>query len=252
MSPPRRSVLLLGTGLLAGLAWQAAAAQSGAAGFGPLPAPATGRWRFGLYFGGYERGLRVAAVEYTIEHDGRRYRMSADGRAEGLTAMVYSGVLSQKSEGTLSAAGLAPERYWERRGKRPERSVDIDRGRREVRFSDRPAVPFVEGMQDRLSILVQLGLMARARPARFEAGRAVELPELASGRVAQSRYASRGEVSMKKGEGARRALHLERVAPREADDAKIDIWLGYDLELLPVRIRFTDPDGRVLDQLIED
>lgn len=219
----------------------------------PLPAPPAGSWRFGLHFGGVERGLKVALVTYTIELDGGRYRMSADGRAEGLAALVYSGVLSQKSEGRLTAAGLVPERYWERRGKRPERTVEIDRDKREVRFSDRPKVAYVDGLQDRLSLLLQLGLMARASPKDFSAGSEIALPELGSSRVLPSVYASRGEVELARAAGGtRRALHLERVAPRDADDARIDIWLGYDLDLLPVRIRFTDSDGQVLDQLLED
>ena len=35
-----------------------------------------------------------------------------------------------------------------------------------------------------------------------------------------------------------------------ADAPKIDVWLGYDHHLIPVRIRATDIGGRVLDQLL--
>lgn len=215
-----------------------------------LPPPPSGHWQFSVHYGGYERGLKVAVLDYEIRHDGKRYRIDSKGRAEGLAAIVYSGVLTQESEGRLTPRGLEPTRYREQRGKRPERWAELDRRAREVRFSAHPAVPLVDDVQDRLSVLVQLGLLARAQPERFAAGRVVALPELGSRRIEDARYASRGAVTLATPSGARRALHLERVAPRGADDARVDVWLGYDLDMLPVRLRFTDPDGRVLDQLL--
>lgn len=215
-----------------------------------LPAPSTGRWRFGVHYGGHERGLEVAVLDYRIEHDGRRYRIESTGRAEGLAALVYSGVMSQRSEGLITRDGLRPERYWEQRGKRPERWAQLDHAAGQVVFSARPPVPLVAGVQDRLSVPVQLGLLARAAPDRVAAGQTMVLPELGSSRIDSARYLSHGKVMLQTAGGALAALHLERVAPRDADDARVDVWLGYDRDMLPVRLRFIDPDGRVLDQLI--
>ena len=50
--------------------------------------------------------------------------------------------------------------------------------------------------------------------------------------------------------GPLQTVHLVRRDGDPARDPKVDVWLGYDLDMLPVRLRFTDPDGRVLDQLI--
>ncbi|GAA4403279.1 hypothetical protein GCM10023089_07400 [Quisquiliibacterium transsilvanicum] len=215
-----------------------------------LPLPPAGHWQFSVHYGGYERGLKVAVLDYEIAHDGGRYRIDSKGRAEGLAALVYSGVLTQESEGRLTSRGLEPMRYREQRGKRPERWAQLDRRAHEVRFSSHPPAPLVDGVQDRLSVLVQLGLLARAQPERFAAGRVVALPELGSRRIEDARYASRGQAMLATPSGSRRTLHLERIAPRDADDARVDVWLGYDLDMLPVRLRFTDPDGRVLDQLL--
>src|SRR5690606_36651578 len=110
--------------------------------------------------------------------------------------------------------------------------------------------PLVADVQDRLSVPVQLGLLARAAPDRAAAGQTVVLPELGSSRIDSARYLSHGKVMLQTAGGALAALHLERVAPRYADDARVDVWLGYDRDMLPVRLRFIDPDGRVLDQLI--
>ncbi|MFP5460398.1 MAG: DUF3108 domain-containing protein [Gammaproteobacteria bacterium] len=216
----------------------------------PLPLPPAGQWQFGVHYGGYERGLKVAVLDYEIAVHGGRYRIDSRGRAEGFAALVYSGALTQESEGRLTPRGLEPLRYREQRGKRPERWAELDRRAREVRFSSHPPVPLVDGVQDRLSVLIQLGLLARAHPERFAEGRVVALPELGSRRIEDSRYASRGQATLATPSGGRRTLHLERIAPRDADDARVDVWLGYDLDMLPVRLRFTDPDGRVLDQLL--
>lgn len=218
---------------------------------GPLPAPLEGRWRFGVYYGSYERGMRVASIELSLQLTGSRYLLQSAGRAEGLVALVWSGVLAQKSEGLVTPAGLAPERYWEQRGKRPERWAALDRRRREISFSSSDPVPLVDGVQDRLSVMVQLGLLARAGPQRLAPGRAVELPELHSRRVERSRWLSHGDDALRGPDGALRALHLERTGPYEPGDARVDLWLGYDLQLMPVRLRLSDPDGRVLDQLID-
>lgn len=218
---------------------------------GALPAPAEGRWRFGVYYGSHERGMRVASLDLSMQLEGPRYLLQSAGRAEGVVAMVWSGVLAQKSEGLVTPAGLVPERYWEQRGKRPERWAALDHRRREISFSSSDPVPLVDGVQDRLSVLVQLGLLARARPDRFAAGRTLEMPELHTRRVERSRYVSRGDDLLRTARGSLRALHLERTGPYEPDDARIDLWLGYDLRMMPARLRLSDPDGRVLDQLID-
>ena len=51
--------------------------------------------------------------------------------------------------------------------------------------------------------------------------------------------------------GPIRALHLRRPVPSGSDDPEIDVWLGSDFDMLPVRLRIQDSGSRVLDQLIE-
>ncbi|MEN9313835.1 MAG: hypothetical protein RIS35_228 [Pseudomonadota bacterium] len=215
----------------------------------PLPAPAAGHWRFEVHYGDYADGHQVASLDYSISLEGQRYRLRSEGRAEGLTALLYSGVLSQSSSGRLGVAGLEPERYAEQRGRRPERWVSVDRAAARIAFSGGESQPLVAGVQDRLSVLVQIGLIARATPDRVAVGRVLEVPELSLRSVERARYESRGEATLQTDRGPIRALHLERVAPRRAEDPRIELWLGYDRGMLPVRIRLTDPGGRVLDQI---
>lgn len=215
----------------------------------PLPLPPTGHWRFKVHYGDYTDGHQVASLDYSIAHDGRKYLLRSEGRAEGLTALLYSGVLSQSSTGRLTDNGLEPERYAEQRGKRAERWAAVDRSASQVSFSGNPPVAWVTGAQDRLSVLVQIGLLARAAPGRFVAGSVIEIPELTLRDIENARYASHGQQILETPVGPIHALHLERIAPRRQGDPRIDVWLGYDRGMLPVRIRLTDSGGRVLDQL---
>lgn len=215
-----------------------------------LPTPPIGRWRFLVFYGDYSEGRQLASVDYLISVDGERYELRSEGRAEGLTALFYSGTLSQVSVGRFGERGLEPERYVERRGSRPERWARVDRGTGVASFSGGQTATAPEGVQDRLSVLIQLGLMLRAAPQRAAPGTVLELHELSLRDVEQARYRVHGDEVLQADAGPVHALHLERIAPRRPDDPRIEAWLGYDRGMLPVRIRLTDAGGRVLDQFL--
>lgn len=215
-----------------------------------LPAPSPGRRRFKVHYGDYAEGNVVAELDYALEIEQDRYRLRTEARAVGLTALFWSGALAQASTGRLGTDGMEPERYVEQRGRRPERWTTVDRGAGVAVFSGGERVPLVAGVQDRLSLLLQLGLIARAQPQRMAAGQRIELPELGSRGIAPAVFLSRGDESLATDRGPLRALHLERRDGNPARDPRVDVWLGYDHGLTPVRIRLTDPAGRVLDQVL--
>ncbi len=215
-----------------------------------LPPPPTGQWQFRVYYGDYTEGGEVASLDYAIEREGERYRVLIEGRATGFTSLLYSGLLTQSSAGRVGANGLVPERYAERRGSRAAREVSIDYPSRQVAFTGKPPVALREGTQDRLSALVQLGLIARAAPERFAPGATIEIVEASGSGVESVNYRSIGASVLETDDGSIRALHIERLQPRGAGQSRVEVWLGYDRSLIPVRIRLTDAGGRVLDQLI--
>jgi hypothetical protein len=215
-----------------------------------LPAPSPGRRRFRIHYGDYAEGNVVAELDYALEIEQDRYRLRTEARAVGLTALFWSGALSQASTGRLGTDGMEPERYVEQRGRRAERWTSVDRATGVALFSGGERVPLVAGVQDRLSLLLQLGLIARAQPQRMAAGQRIEVPELGSRGIAPAVFLSRGDESLATGGGPLRALHLERRDGNPARDPRVDVWLGYDHGMTPVRIRLTDPAGRVLDQVL--
>ena len=237
-------------------------AQTAAADDRPTPGQATTRQvvpalagsherRFRVYNGDFEAGQSVARLAYRLEVEGDRYLIRTEAQAEGLIALVYSGAVSQISMGRIGPHGLQPMSYIETRGGGSRRATAFDPDARTLTPAGQEPVTVPDGIQDRLSVFYQLGLLARADPALFAAGASVELPVATSRTVQIERFVVVGEEVLTLPDGALRALHLRRPAPVGSRDPGIDLWVGYDFGMLPVRLRIEDASRRVLDQIID-
>ncbi len=219
----------------------------------PLPSlPASRTQRFRVYWGDFSQQQSVARLEYRLVNLGDRYELRTDVRAEGLISLVYSGTLSQVSVGSLGPNGLEPARYAEIRSKSSERVVDFDRKLGQLMSLDgSPPVPMPDGTQDRLSVFYQLGLMMRREPLTVTAGQVIDMPVASMRAVQHERFVVVGEEMLMAPGGPIRALHLQRPVPAGTRDPRIDLWLGYDFEMMPVRLRLEESADRVLDQVID-
>lgn len=217
----------------------------------PLVAlPASLTQVFDVYFGNYASGMRIAELTYRFAHDAGQYRASTDGHAIGLVALVYSGQLVQSSEGRMEPSGLKPERYAEKRGKRPERELRFDhREGRMIGVGTPPEVPMPNGTQDRLSIIYQLSMLARTYPGRFAADRQFRIPLASMKTVDLATLTSAGDEELAVDGRTLAGLKVKVRNEASRDDPKIDIWLGRADAMLPVRIRFEESDGKVIDQV---
>ena len=219
----------------------------------PLPSlPGSRTQRFRVYWGDFSQQQSVARLEYRLVNQGDRYELRTDVRAEGLISLVYSGTLSQVSVGSLGPNGLEPARYAEIRSKSSERVVDFDRKLGQLMSLDgSPPVPMPDGTQDRLSVFYQLGLMMRREPLTVTAGQVIDMPVASMRAVQHERFVVVGEEMLMAPGGPIRALHLQRPVPAGTRDPRIDLWLGYDFEMMPVRLRLEESADRVLDQVID-
>ncbi len=232
----------------------AQAGQAGSAGsYGPLSAslPAAGSQRFRVYYGDVSRNVQVAEIDYRLAHDADAYQIDTRGNAVGMVAMFYSGVLIQNSIGRIGKNGLLPEKYSERRGKRPERVIRFDQaGRKMIGLGDPPEVVLLPGTQDRLSVFYQVGLLARSRPAMFQAGQRFNLPLASMKEIDIPDFLVAGAEAVQTARGSLPALRLTVRNPADSEDPTIDVWLGSTISMLPARIRVQDPDGKVIDQVL--
>lgn len=210
--------------------------------------PAHGSVRYRVHYGDPADGNVVAMLEQHYDIDNDRYRLRSEGRATGVASWFYRGTLLQESSGRVSALGLQPERYRERRGERNEKEAVVDAEGERVRFASGASAALPPGAQDRLSVFVQIGLLLQSDPSRFTPGAVVVLPVLASSRVESSAFRVLGNEIVGAGEEAVAALRLRREP--HGEEPAIDLWLALEPRVLPLRVRITEASGRALDQIV--
>lgn len=173
----------------------------------------------------------------TYRRSGDGYAMSSSLRAMGIFDA------QQTSDGTVGRDGLVPQSFTQRTSRRPPLRVDFDPDQGQVRFSQtgasKPAPP---GVQDRLSLLMQLAWRQRREPAAAKLVLPVAGHHSMSTYVFEARDA--GSISLPAG----RFDTVSYVRQREGKGDLLELWLAPQLCSLPVRVRFTDDRGTVIDQ----
>jgi hypothetical protein len=187
------------------------------------------------------RGLTVeGSARLDWQQDGQRYDARLELAAPGLRPRV------QQSSGAIDAGGLSPERFSDR--SRSEQATHFDRGTGRVVFSNnQPQADWIAGMQDRLSVLLQLAMLAAAQPGRWRPGTQVVIPTATTREADEWIFRVLAEEALVLPGGTLSALKLERL-PRREFDQKVELWLAPGLAYAPVRLRLTNPDGGWVDQ----
>jgi hypothetical protein len=187
------------------------------------------------------RGLPLQGEgELSWRHDDQDYEAQLEVRSPLL------GTRRQRSTGRITAQGLAPL-YFLDKG-RSEQATHFDREGGRVTFSNnKPDAALAAGVQDRLSVLLQLAALIGGQPQRFPPGTQVALPTASTSEAETWLFSVEGEEELQLPGGTVRALKLQR-APRKPYDQRVELWLAPGLDYAPVRIRLTNPNGDTVDQ----
>lgn len=149
----------------------------------------------------------------------------------------------QRSSGGVGANGLVPRSYMQRSSRRAPRSVDFDWAAGQVSFSQNGEQhPTRPQMQDRLSLLLQLAWRSRAEPQARE----FRLPVAGHARTSTYTFRAQGVETVSVAAGRFETVKFER--HKDDRDDNLEVWLAPALCSLPVRVRFTDDNGLVIDQ----
>lgn len=196
---------------------------------------------------GESRGLRYHAnSELLWQHDGQHYQLKLTVRA------FLIGVLEQESQGRIDATGLLPERFSDKRGRRSVQTAVFDRDAARVTF-DGAAAPLAltSGMQDRLSLFLQMGAWLAADPARYPAGSGITVQAVGTRDEEAWVFVVEPPETLDLPGGSLQAVRLDR-APRKPQDTRVEVWYAPALAYLPVRIRITQPGGDYVDQQLRN
>ncbi|QPF72704.1 DUF3108 domain-containing protein [Roseateles sp. DAIF2] len=215
--------------------------------------PASTRLRYTL--NGHYRGEVNGEAEVQWLREGRRYQVHLEVRVGASFAPLISRRMS--SDGLLTAAGIAPERYDEDTKmllrERQRVTVRFDREGQVLRLPRGPAQPLPAGAQDAASQFVQLTWLFLTGRERLEPGRVLELPLALPRRLYQWRYEVVGEELLYTPMGPLPAWHLRPQLERlpRTSDLKAEVWLAPGLQYLPVRLRIAQDEQTYIDLMLK-
>lgn len=211
----------------------------------PILLPEHAEIRYTLYKG--RNGLAVGKVEHTWERDGRRYSINQVAEASGIFSIFVSGRHVQISQGEITPQGLKPDAYWVQRGQRADKTdtAQFDWAGGKITFgtaNDTRTVSLPTGTQDLLSFLYQLAF----NPPQQGGG--TELNITTGRKLGSYGYQALGEETLDTELGPIKALHIGQ--GRGEGEENTEIWLATEYHYLPVKIRFTDKQGSVMEQTV--
>ena len=183
------------------------------------------------------RGAQQGEAQVDWGGDGAGYRLRLRSHLPGSSAMA------QDSQGALDAAGLAPERHTDQRGRRAAKAVHFQREVGQVGFSGRDtSQALMPGVQDRLSWWLQLAAINEADPERFVPNSEVLLAVASvDGSVGVWTFRLVGIDNLSLPAGTMTAQHWVREPPSRFEP-QLDVWLAPSLHHLPVRLRWQSAD----------
>jgi len=179
-------------------------------------------------------GPLTAHAVYRWRRKGDTYRIIGEGEATGLFRVFMDGTILQESEGTITAVGLRPERFLEKRSGADDEGLDFDWVRHEVtleRGEKHRTVKLADDTVDWLTMIFQLASV----PPRSD-GQSLDLHVFTQRKLYDFALKVIGLEDIEIPLGKVRALHLRHVDPDDGD--VIDVWLGVDQHYLPVKMRY--------------
>jgi len=208
----------------------------------PVALPPSAQLTFNVQ-GAVKKFRYTARAELLWRNQGSRYEAQQHIRA------LLVGTRSQSSSGSITPHGLQPAQFHDKA--RRERSAQLDFAAQEVIFSDgSPKTAIAPGTQDRLSIFVQLGAMLAAAPQRYPTGTQIAITTVGARHADRWIFTVEGQETLQLPTGSTHTVKLQRL-PRPGNERdrgqKAELWLGRDIDWLPVRIRLTQEDGDFVD-----
>ena len=215
-----------------------AAAASAVGGFRP---PVGARLRYDLQ--GIAKGFGYSAkAELLWQPDASQY----ESRLEVSHFLLGSRV--QTSHGQITSEGLAPRRFGDK--VRSEQAAHFQRDKGLITYSaNTPDTPLLAGMQDRLSVFIQISGMLLADPQRWGTGAVMSFNTTGARDSEPWAFQVAGMEQLKMPYGNLEALRLVRQEQKQYDQ-RVELWMAPSMEHLPVRIRITQTSGDQVDLLL--
>ncbi len=194
-------------------------------------------------------GIVAAELTEVLEHDGKHFSLSSEGRGKGIGALLYHGAAKRSCRGEVTDAGLRPLEYRDQRGDKPPALARFDWVRKTLTQehdgkNETTSMPLP--LQDRLSFLYNFAF--QSAPA-LDPGKEIKVTLTDGKGLTRFEYKVAGREMLKTPAGELDTVHL--VKQREnKDDKGTELWFARERNYLPVRILVIEKDGVRIDQVL--
>jgi hypothetical protein len=210
-----------------------------------VPAPAAPPPRVQMEFAVSSGSMDLGEGRDVLEHDGKSYTVTSELKTVGMAAILYKLDIRRHSRGLVTKDGLRPLHFEEERTRKPKRAADFDWDAKTLRLTDGDkvqTVPLPDNSFDQTSFTYAFafkGSLDDLPPVNLTDGR----------KLSDYKYQVVGKEKLKTPIGDLEAVHIRKV--QDADDKRgFEVWLSAEHHNLPVRIRYVEKNGQVLDSTI--
>jgi len=234
--------IILRRPLIAFIAFVAACVFSGAGAAQPPH-------RVSLTFDVSYNGIVAAELTEVLEHDGKTFSLSSEGRGKGIGALLYRGAAKRWCRGEIASTGLRPLEYRDQRGDKPAAVARFDWVRRTLtqeHDGKNETTNMVPALQDRLSFLYNYAFQYSPD---LKPGKEIKVTLTDGKGLTRFQYNVAGRELLSTPAGELETVRL--VKQRESkDDRGTEIWFASGRDYLPVRILIIEKDGVRIDQVL--
>ena len=182
-------------------------------------------------------------VSETLEHDGRTYAITSEGRGRGILALF--GVLKRTSRGHITPQGLRPDEFRDQRPGGWAVSAKFDWDARSVtqeKNGKSETLKMPADARDPLSLAYSFAFV----PPK---GKEYDVTRADGRGLTPFRFTVVGTEKLTTPAGEMPTLHIAKLRDGPEDKAT-DIWFAVERDFLPVRVLVVDSDGTRSDQVV--
>ena len=194
-------------------------------------------------------GVVAAELTEVLEHDGKSFSLTSEGRGKGIGALLYRGAAKRWCRGEVTGAGLRPLEYRDQRGDKPAAVARFDWARKPLtqeHDGKNETTNMVPPLQDRLSFLYNFAFQ---HSPELRPGTEIKVTLTDGKGLTQFQYNVAGREMLKTAAGELETVHLVKQRDNK-EDKGTEIWFASGRDYLPVRILVIEKDGARIDQVL--
>jgi hypothetical protein len=194
-------------------------------------------------------GMVAAELTEVLEHDGKAFSLTSEGRGKGLGALLYRGAARRYCRGEVTHDGLRPLEYRDQRGEKPAATARFDWAKKTLTQEHEgrsETTNIVPPLQDRLSFLYTFAFQ---QASELKAGREIRITVTDGKGLTHFQYTVAGREALKTPAGELETVRMVKQRENQ-EDKGTEIWFASGRDYLPVRILVVEKDGTRLDQVL--